>query len=321
MKYKNKRIKSRLSLHYVASKLGLSDRIYKEVEKNIRALEGDLLDKFIHLVEIDYKSSKIEMEVAETTALEWYNHMEPEDLNNLKKEFNVIISDMAEEMGLDNSTISRLLTKSYQDGHKLNKSHVHSLHDYFKNPLNKKYVDIPKVETKSGKETYNIDWQKLLDTCELTIEELAKLLNKNAGNVRRWLRGTYSPNKEALERIKQIVEYKTNRENSLNDFTNNIQVEELKLPEYDQTDTQIIDDNLVDVTLDDFPTEEVSSDVSSDVSSEDNNDDAKDIINKMRVDWYQSYKEEYKKNQLLEKQLKRYETLIDLLGAKYDELD
>lgn len=326
MKYKSKRIKSRLSLHYVANKLGLTDKVYKEVEKGVRALEGSDLDKFLQIVETDAKTNYIENTVAETTAYDWYINKTVAELDRLKKTFGVTLIDIADTLGLDKSTLSRLFTRNWADGHKPNKAHIHALHDYFNNTINKKYVsysetrpvekevksdEIEKVEVKSTTSRYNIDWNELFNVCNIDYKTLAKLLNKAPGNVKRWLTGIYEPSLNNIHSINQVIIELTDGYYDINDFSKNIYVKEIE------------DNSIIEVTEDDFPeeielpkeineevVEEVSSDVSGDVSGyeEYTQEEASDMARTLN----------YQDNRIkaLETQLKRYEILIDLLGNK-----
>ena len=51
MNYKVKRNRAKLDTYTVSKLLGIKEKTYKEVEKGLRNLEGDKIDKFFEIID------------------------------------------------------------------------------------------------------------------------------------------------------------------------------------------------------------------------------------------------------------------------------
>ena len=199
MNYKYKRNKAKLSVHFVAKSLGIEDKVYREVESGERALSGFCLDVFMELVGNNRSVYRNQQYAEERNAVDWYESKSAEELNELKKKFNVQLKDIADAVDLHPSTLSRILNKKVitQQAYQ-----IHLIYDYFNNSINMRYE---KENNKKVMVNREIDWNKLLELIGMSLEELSNAIGKKTCNVRRWLKGIYHPSKESLKRIDSII--------------------------------------------------------------------------------------------------------------------
>lgn len=138
MNYKQKRNNKRLDTYTVSKLLGIDEKTYIEVERGYRNLEGNLIDKFMDIMdnakEIRFNNDQLEMDIDD-----WIESGEAkEDIKRMGYEQ----IEIAEKLNTSPSMISKTLL--HPNNVQFNTKY--KLYDFVKNPLNKNIEDKLKEE-------------------------------------------------------------------------------------------------------------------------------------------------------------------------------
>ena len=132
MKYRQRRNAAALSRAFVAHMIGLLYSDYLKVEEGTKALSGERLEKYM---EVTARKNKGANKLAQTTLfMEAHRKFEDKPLKQWMKEFNVTNQEVAEYLGLNKQSVSRMkCTNEISDNTAL------ALYYYFNDDLNKNY--------------------------------------------------------------------------------------------------------------------------------------------------------------------------------------
>ena len=138
MNYKQKRNNKRLDTYTVSKLLGIDEKTYIEVERGYRNLEGNLIDKFMDIMdnakEIRFNNKQLEQDIDD-----WIESGEAkEDIKRMGYEQ----IEIAEKLNTSPSMISKTLL--HPNNVQFNTKY--KLYDFVKNPLNKNIEDVLKEE-------------------------------------------------------------------------------------------------------------------------------------------------------------------------------
>lgn len=138
MNYKQKRNSKRLDTYTVSKLLGIDEKTYIEVERGYRNLEGNLIDKFMDIMdnakEIRFNNKQLEQDIDD-----WIESGEAKE--NIKRMGYEQI-EIAEKLNTSPSMISKTLL--HPNNVQFNTKY--KLYDFVKNPLNKNIEDKLKEE-------------------------------------------------------------------------------------------------------------------------------------------------------------------------------
>lgn len=151
MNYKQKRNNKRLDTYTVSKLLGIDEKTYIEVERGYRNLEGNLIDKFMDIMdnakEIRFNNKQLEQDIDD-----WIESGEAkEDIKRMGYEQ----TEIAEKINTSPSMVSKVLC--HPNNVQFNTKY--KLYDFVKNPLNKNIEDKLKEEKEKNviKEVENIE--------------------------------------------------------------------------------------------------------------------------------------------------------------------
>lgn len=138
MNYKQKRNSKRLDTYTVSKLLGIDEKTYIEVERGYRNLEGNLIDKFMDIMdnakEIRFNNKQLEQDIDD-----WIESGEAKkDIKRMGYEQ----IEVAEKINTSPSMISKTLL--HPNNVQFNTKY--KLYDFVKNPLNKNIEDVLKEE-------------------------------------------------------------------------------------------------------------------------------------------------------------------------------
>lgn len=138
MNYKQKRNNKRLDTYTVSKLLGIDEKTYIEVERGYRNLEGNLINKFMDIMdnakEIRFNNKQLEQDIDD-----WIESGEAkEDIKRMGYEQ----IEIAEKLNTSPSMISKTLL--HPNNVQFNTKY--KLYDFVKNPLNKNIEDVLKEE-------------------------------------------------------------------------------------------------------------------------------------------------------------------------------
>lgn len=138
MNYKQKRNNKRLDTYTVSKLLGIDEKTYIEVERGYRNLEGNLIDKFMDIMdnakEIRFNNKQLEQDIDD-----WIESGEAkEDIKRMGYEQ----IEVAEKINTSPSMVSKTLL--HPNNVQFNTKY--KLYDFVKNPLNKNIEDVLKEE-------------------------------------------------------------------------------------------------------------------------------------------------------------------------------
>lgn len=145
MNYKLKRNRAKLDTYTVSKLLGIKEKTYKEVEKGLRNLEGDKIDKFFEIID-NAKEIRLDNMQKEPIIDEWIaSGKAKEDI----KEMGYNEKSFAEAIDYAQPTINQILNSKRQGSFGVKCAMYDFLHD----PLNKN------IETKKNvkKDTENTE--------------------------------------------------------------------------------------------------------------------------------------------------------------------
>lgn len=173
MNYKQKRNTKRLDTYTVSKLLGIDEKTYIEVEKGYRNLEGNLIDKFMDIMnnakEIRFNNKQLEQDIDD-----WIESGEAKkDIKRMGYEQ----IEVAEKLNTAPSMISKTLVHP----NNVQFSTKYKLYDFIKNPLNKNIEDILKEEVnKNVKVEVDKPNKSVIGNKELSETELELLKEENA---------------------------------------------------------------------------------------------------------------------------------------------
>ena len=171
MNYKQKRNNKRLDTYTVSKLLGIDEKTYIEVERGYRNLEGNLIDKFMDIMdnakEIRFNNDQLEMDIDD-----WIESGQAkEDIKRMGYEQ----IEIAEKLNTSPSMISKTLL--HPNNVQFNTKY--KLYDFVKNPLNKNIEDVLKEEKGKSviKEAENVIEKK--PTEMLSVNQIETLQAEN----------------------------------------------------------------------------------------------------------------------------------------------
>lgn len=197
----------------IAKEMGISEEKVKEVEKNMRTMPKNEIDKYIKSIH-NMSNGERELKIAE--AKSWY---EITDFKSLMKEFGFTNqNEVAKAIGVDPSSISVWFNKKDGD-HKIGTNGLLKLYYFFNNEFNKKIsTPEPVVEIKINKNVevptdrkILLNWYNNFDM-KKGIRELGFKDQKSfalatgfpQGSISDWCRKACLPNTGKLIRLYEI---------------------------------------------------------------------------------------------------------------------
>lgn len=125
----------------VAREVGVDESKIKELKEGDRHITGETMEKVLQSI----NKSQVERDVEKFNIFEWYKNT---DLKALRKEFGYKnATEVAEALGIYNSSVSRVENKKYNN---VNKAII-KLYDFYHDDFNKK-VEKDEVQTPVKKE-------------------------------------------------------------------------------------------------------------------------------------------------------------------------
>lgn len=185
MKYKNIRNKHRLDTYTVSKLLGINEKTYVEIEKGYRNLEGNLIDKFMDIMD-NAKAIRLNNAQLERDIDEWINSGEA--LKDIK-DSGYSQSKLANKLNITPSVICKMLK-----GKNSSFNTKCKVYDFIKNPLNKNIEYLLKKEKEKN----------VKDEEEITDENLAKEVKNTKKDVIEEKETTENP----TDLINDILELK-----------------------------------------------------------------------------------------------------------------
>lgn len=147
MNYKVKRNRAKLDTYTVSKLLGIKEKTYKEVEKGLRNLEGDKIDKFFEIID-NAKEIRLDNMQKEPIIDEWIiSGKAKEDI----KEMGYNKKSFAEAIDYSQPTINQILNSKRQGSFGVKCAMYDFLHD----PLNKNIET--KKNVKKNMENVNVE--------------------------------------------------------------------------------------------------------------------------------------------------------------------
>lgn len=174
MNYKGKRLKANLTPYTVARELGIDYDKYLLIEKGKIALESDLLDKFMKIVEPKNARG------IKFNRFQKINDLKKKSKDGKLKEMmtsrGYTGTKLAEAIGVSDSEISRCLRYG-KHSKKINEDTLERIYDFLSNPINT-YVEKTNVEKVKGKNNLTEEEKaivnKFMEDNNLSREQLAK---------------------------------------------------------------------------------------------------------------------------------------------------
>lgn len=199
MNYKKKRVKAGLSTYTMAKHMGISEEKYKEVEKKIRPLEGDLLDKFqetianANQIKLDSKIKKVNIDL-------WFRNGQ---VKEVIKEYGYSQYDLSKELNIPQSTISKTLNNK-----KTTDNIREKIYDFLTNPINKKIKtdlkDKKHDEEKIG--TKHDDIKERIKALHTTQLEIARLVGCHASSISCLITGKRFVDKKMEDKVYKVLD-------------------------------------------------------------------------------------------------------------------
>lgn len=199
MNYKKKRVKAGLSVYTMAKYMGISEKKYKEIEKKVRPLEGDLLDKFLKGI-ANAKQIKLDNRIRKIDIDAWFKD---DKAKKAIKEYGYSQHDLSKELNIPQSTISKAFNnKEATDDVK------EKIYDFLTNPINKTIEtdlkDKKHDERKAGVRHDDIKERiKKLHTTQLAI---AKLTGHHPSNISCLINGKRFVGKEIENEVYKVLD-------------------------------------------------------------------------------------------------------------------
>lgn len=202
MNYKRKRQKAGITFATMVKELGIPENKYKEVEENKRNLEGNMLDKFMEVLNRAKEVQINDMQKIKEID-EWIKNGGVQEA--IKKYGFTSQNELARELNVSQGRLSEMINgkDNISDNFKL------KVYNFLTNPLNKKAREEEEVKAKSGRRPDYINWtiknlEKEIKKAGIKQTDLAKHLSCTNTHISHIVRGDTKPSKKIA---KQIYDY------------------------------------------------------------------------------------------------------------------
>ena len=303
----------------IAKEMGISEEKVKEVEKNMRTMPKNEIDKYIKSIH-NMSNGERELKIAEAKA--WY---EKADFKTLMKEFGYKTqAELAEVLHCDKSSISTWFAKS-TGNHKIGTSSLLKLYYFFNDGFNKKIssetIETPEKHTKDIKD-YSVDretalnWWKGFDLKQAIInmpvknqKDFCRKYNLRQSGVSEWSNRKATPQTNNLMKLYEIF---NGREE--------VKVEEpISIPEFMPKENVTVFKGTEPISISVLSPEEMGQEATIFKPSDFDNlvyNDYEEPTSELKED---TTKDLILENRELKQRIARYEALIDIIISKNKE--
>lgn len=200
MNYKKKRNNCRLDTYTVSKLLGIDEQKYIEVEQGYRNLEGELINKFMDIID-NAKNIRFNNKQLERDINEW---IESGQAKRDIKATGYEQTEIAKKLNTSPSMLSKILCHP----NNVLFSSKYRLYDFVKNPLNKNIEDLLKIEKEKNVkvEDKTID-ENAAEEVENTKKDMtAEYKRQDFDNELETLKTENERLKKQLERYEKLID-------------------------------------------------------------------------------------------------------------------